>query len=110
MWVPPNHPFRDGFSIINPLFWGTPIYGHPHMDRELDEEFPQDFKVNVRVKTGTGIPFSPKQKRPPVIKHGTWTSSFFLAGFFPLKTCIYREFFHGFPLATFDEMEKSSDF
>ena len=24
------HPFIDGFSMINQLFWGTPIYGTPH--------------------------------------------------------------------------------
>ena len=27
--VPPKHPFIDGFSLVNHLFWGTPIYGHP---------------------------------------------------------------------------------
>ena len=31
MGVPPNHPFVDGFSIINNPFGGTPIYGNPHV-------------------------------------------------------------------------------
>jgi hypothetical protein len=30
-WVPPNHPFIDGFSTINHPFWGTPVYfTHTH--------------------------------------------------------------------------------
>ena len=29
--LPPNHPLLMGFSIINQLFWGSPIYGNPHM-------------------------------------------------------------------------------
>ena len=28
--IPLNHPFIDGFSIINQAFWGSPIYGNPH--------------------------------------------------------------------------------
>ena len=27
----PNHPFRDGFYLINHPFWGTPIDGTPHI-------------------------------------------------------------------------------
>ena len=31
--APPNHPFLDGiFHEINHHFWGTPIYGNPHME------------------------------------------------------------------------------
>ena len=30
--VPRNHPFLIGFSIINPPFWGIPIFGNTHMD------------------------------------------------------------------------------
>ena len=29
--VPPNHPYIDGFSLINHHFWGTPIYGNLHI-------------------------------------------------------------------------------
>ena len=31
MGAPPNHPFIDGFSVINPPFWGTTIYGTSHI-------------------------------------------------------------------------------
>jgi hypothetical protein len=31
MGVPLNHPFIDGFSLINHIFRGTPIYGTPHI-------------------------------------------------------------------------------
>ena len=31
MEVPLYHPFLDGFSIINQPFWGSPIYGPPHL-------------------------------------------------------------------------------
>ena len=31
MGAPPNHPFIDGFSVKNPPFWGTTIYGTPHI-------------------------------------------------------------------------------
>ena len=31
MGVPPNHPFKDGLSIVNHPLWGTPIYGNPHV-------------------------------------------------------------------------------
>ena len=30
-----NHPFIDGFSLINNLFWGTPIYGNHHISPTL---------------------------------------------------------------------------
>ena len=29
--VPPNHPLKIGFSIINHPFWGTIIWGNPHI-------------------------------------------------------------------------------
>ena len=29
--VPPDHPFIDGFSIINHPFWGTSVCGKPHI-------------------------------------------------------------------------------
>ena len=29
--VPPNHQFLVGLSLINHLFWGTPIAGTPHI-------------------------------------------------------------------------------
>ena len=29
--VSPNHPKKNGFSPINHPFWGTPIWGNPHM-------------------------------------------------------------------------------
>ena len=29
--TPPNHPFLIGFSIINHLFWGTPIFGNTYL-------------------------------------------------------------------------------
>jgi hypothetical protein len=29
--IPPNHPFVDGFSLINHPFLDTPIYGNPHI-------------------------------------------------------------------------------
>ena len=29
--VPPNHPILIGFSLINPPFWGTPIFGNTHI-------------------------------------------------------------------------------
>ena len=34
MGVPLNHPFIVGFSIINHLFWGIPMYGKPHISME----------------------------------------------------------------------------
>ena len=30
-WYPPNHPFIDGFSIVNHPFWGSPIDGNPYI-------------------------------------------------------------------------------
>ena len=35
MGVPLNHPFIDGFSRINHPFWGTPIYGTPHLGNNM---------------------------------------------------------------------------
>ena len=32
MWVSPNHPLIDGFSIINQPFGGTSIPGNPHIE------------------------------------------------------------------------------
>ena len=32
MVVPLNHPFIDGISLLNHPFWGTFIYGNPHME------------------------------------------------------------------------------
>ena len=29
---PPSHPFFIGFSIFYHLYWGTPIYGNPHVE------------------------------------------------------------------------------
>ena len=42
MMVPPNHPFIDGFSIINrwifyykpSSYWGTPISGNRHISHQ----------------------------------------------------------------------------
>ena len=35
-WVfPPNHPILIGFSIRNHPFWGTPIFGNPHIGQAL---------------------------------------------------------------------------
>ena len=31
MAVPLNHLFIDGFSVVKHVFWGTPIYGNPHI-------------------------------------------------------------------------------
>ena len=33
--VPPNHPFINGFSLINHPFGGTSLYGNPHMSDSL---------------------------------------------------------------------------
>jgi hypothetical protein len=33
--VPLNHPFIDGFSLINHPFLGIPICGNPHMTTPL---------------------------------------------------------------------------
>ena len=40
MGVPLNHPFTDGFSIINHSFWGNPIFENRHIfEAHLDVFF-----------------------------------------------------------------------
>ena len=41
--VPPNHPFSQGFSIINHPFWGTTIFRNPHFLKKYNPHvlFPQ---------------------------------------------------------------------
>ena len=34
--VPPNHPFEMGIFLQNHPFWGTSIYGNPHITRIVD--------------------------------------------------------------------------
>ena len=47
--VPPNHPILIGFSLINHLFWGTPIYETP---LAIENGHLQIFIVNLPVKNG----------------------------------------------------------
>ena len=37
--IPLNHPFIDGFYIINQAFWGSPIYGNPHGQTIINPEY-----------------------------------------------------------------------
>ena len=56
MVVPPNHPILIGFSIINHPFWGTPIFGNTHMNKNIEQQNPvandsDVFRINQVGKT-----------------------------------------------------------
>jgi hypothetical protein len=65
MGVPINHPFIDGLSIINRLFWGTPIYENPAQNMEnpsVVDDFPSKKHWFAKLSASSKNPGSYIQK------------------------------------------------